>query len=153
MRPHLCQSLARKVRKSQLLGTIITLTPISLPDLLCCSCQSSLQVTRAPRGQPPLSLKNEPPYSFLRLTSWRGVIYEFGYSFMLQVIYALFQTHNRCAEPVGRGRRAMNRRDVALGSPGKNNGPKRPTIMKKPTMVLPTATLRLDVVFIRAVRT
>src|SRR5207253_6835492 len=41
---------------------------------------------------------------------------------------------------------AMNRCDVALGLIVIINGPKRPTTMKKPTIALPTATLRLIVI-------
>src|SRR5436305_10150623 len=40
----------------------------------------------------------------------------------------------------------MNRCDVALGLIVIKNGPKRPTTMKKPTIALPTATLRLIVI-------
>src|SRR5258708_33103116 len=40
----------------------------------------------------------------------------------------------------------MNRCDVALGLKVIKNGPKRPTTIKKPTIALPTATLRLRVI-------
>src|SRR5258708_17929845 len=40
----------------------------------------------------------------------------------------------------------MNRCDVALGLKVIKNGPKRPSTIKKPTIALPTVTLRLAVI-------